>query len=69
MERLPEGRRSSGAICVYTTTQLMLGDQDGGFEADRIAALGKLWEVAHVEYWLDPRSGSAAYRAVATAMA
>lgn len=65
LNKLPEGRRTSGAIAVFTTTQLRIGGVGDGFEADVVAANGSTWEVAHVETWVDPRSRATIYRCVA----
>ena len=48
MELLPEGRRSSQAIRIYTDTLLETVD---GENPDLIAAFGSLFEIISVEHW------------------
>lgn len=50
--RLPELRRTKETRVVFSTTQLLTGDQGQGFEADWITINGDPWEIEHVEQWL-----------------
>ena len=51
LQRLPEGRRSVETRAVYTTTQLLIGDENAANEADLISLDGVMWEVEHADYW------------------
>ncbi len=45
MEALPEGRRSSRAVKIYSDAELIAADQDTGQNGDIVTWLGKKWEV------------------------
>lgn len=49
--RLPEGKRQSDVIIVYTTTALVIGGQGTGRLPDRFTVDGSTYEVEHVEHW------------------
>lgn len=66
LERLPEGRQAGEARTIFTTTQLYVGGQGDAYEADQIAIDGSLWEIFHVEAWLDSQSRATGYKAIAT---
>jgi hypothetical protein len=63
--RLPELRRTVETRVVYTITQLQVGDQQAGVEADLIAIDGQPWEVQRVETWQQPPYQGTAYRCIA----
>ncbi len=65
LTKVPEGRRTNGAITIFTSTELKIGGVGAAYEADRISALGSTWELSHVETWTDPRSGGLGYKCVA----
>lgn len=65
IERLPEGRQDSESRTVITTTELYVGAAGSMFEADEITIDGAIWEVAHVEKWVDSKSGGVGWKAVA----
>lgn len=45
MEALPEGRRGSHAVKVYSDTELLMVDQGTGAQADQFDWLGKRYEI------------------------
>lgn len=45
MEALPEGRRGSRAVKVYSDTELLMVDQQSGQQPDRFEWLGRMYEV------------------------
>ena len=45
MEALPEGRRGSRAVKVYSSTELLMVDQNSGQQADQFEWLGRRYEV------------------------
>lgn len=63
--KVPEGRRTNGAMTIFTTTFLYVGGVGESYESDRISIGGATWEVAHVETWTDPLSRSVGYKCVA----
>ena len=56
--RLPELRRTVETRVVYTTTQLLVGGQGEGNEADLVSIDGQSWEVEHVETWHHPQDST-----------
>lgn len=64
--RLPEGRRADETRIIFTTTQLLIGDEGLTTEADTVSIDGQNWEVQHVESWLQA-GGGVAYRCIAQA--
>jgi hypothetical protein len=62
--RLPEGRRADETRTLYTATQLYTGDQGLGYEADLISLNGELWEVQHIEDWLQWAGQPGGYRCI-----
>lgn len=58
MQTLPEGRRSSRSLTLYTHLTLKTPDTAMGANADRVEYGGRVWEVARVSDW------SGAYEAV-----
>lgn len=49
--RLPENRRNSETIKIFTRTPLSAGQTAIGREADRVTYLGNEYEVSHVASW------------------
>ena len=45
MEALPEGRRGSRAVKVYSDTELLMVDQQSGQQPDQFEWLGRRYEV------------------------
>lgn len=65
LQRLPEGRRSTATLVLYTVTPLLVGNAGAANEADVVTIDGEEWEVQHVEHWR--RSGY--YRVIVQAVA
>lgn len=63
--RLPEGRRALETRVLFTTTQLFAGEQGGVNEADQVTIEGIVWEVQHVEEWVDAMTLTDGFRCVA----
>lgn len=45
MDALPEGRRGSHAVKVYSDTELYMADQGTGIQADQFEWLGRKYEI------------------------
>ena len=65
--RLPELRRSNETRVVFTTTQLMVGDQADPNEADIIMIDGERWEIQHCETWVHSSADIVGYHCIAQA--
>lgn len=63
--RLPEGRRTNLTRVIFTTTELLTGDQGEPNEADLVIIDGLSWEVQHVERWQDADGVDVGYRCIA----
>lgn len=63
--KLPEGRRTNEVRAVITDTFMTIGGQGSAYEADQIGIDGTLWEISHVEAWLDPVSAGTGYKCLA----
>lgn len=59
--RLPEGRRTTDAVRLFTTTALYNGGQGSAYEADTVSIGGEDWEVTIADQWTDPLSRTSAY--------
>lgn len=64
--RLPEGRRSDETRTLFTATQLYVGDQGDDYECDLVSVDGQLYEVSHVEDWLQWAGLAPFYRCLIT---
>jgi hypothetical protein len=64
--RLPEGRRTTDTLLLFTATQLYPGGQGATYEADRVSILSESWEVNIADSWIDPKSGTIGYRCILT---
>lgn len=62
--RLPEGRRDQETRVVFTVTELFCGGQAATYEADKITIDGVVWEVQHVERWVQPLDGDLVFECV-----
>lgn len=62
--RLPEGRRTNETRVIFTDTLLRTGDQGQTVEADLVLIEGDLWEVQHVETWIDSTTKTTGYRCI-----
>jgi len=49
--RVEEGRRTKGAIKIYTDTQLQISSVDNSTQPDRIVHKGDEWELESEEDW------------------
>ena len=52
MDALPEGRRSSRAVKIYSDTQLLPAEQTSGQNADQVMWQGKQWEIVGCDPYL-----------------
>jgi len=52
VQLLPEGRYDDETRLLFTTTKLYQGGQNEDYETDTIALDGDIWEVIHVETWI-----------------
>lgn len=62
--RLPEGRRTNETRVLFTATQLYTGDEGADYEADLVELDSQLWEVQHVEDWLQWAGLAGFYRCI-----
>ena len=52
MDALPEGRRSSRAVKIYSDTELLPAEQTSGQNADQVRWQGKQWEIVGCDPYL-----------------
>ena len=52
MDALPEGRRSSRAVKIYSDTELLPAEQTSGQNADQVRWQGKQWEIVGCDQYL-----------------
>lgn len=64
MLRLPEGRRANETRVLFTATQLYTGDEGLDYEADFVEVDGEVWEISHVEDWLQWAGLAGFYRCI-----
>ena len=65
LQLLPEGRSVDDVRQLFTTTELLTGDQGAGYEADEVAIAGFDYQVIRVEPWQDPtRETDVMYRCI-----
>ncbi len=62
--KLPEGRSTDESRVVFTTTRLYVGEPSEAYEADRVTISGIVYELVHLERWVDPRGGDDTYKAI-----
>lgn len=65
--RLPEGRRTQETQVVFSATELRVGGENLGYDADLITIAGRTWEVQQVQTWVPPGadpSDGVGYRAL-----
>lgn len=53
LQRLPEGKRNSESIGIWTTTALRTADVAAGVEADVVTYKGAQYQVENVRDWMD----------------
>ena len=64
MQLLPEGRRTSQAMKLYTTDEIRTANEETNMQADEVEVDELIFEVFSVEKWTLPGSDNAHYKSI-----